>query len=321
MSAVKRYFDDLTHQAGIGWNRFWFTPMDATIGSGLRILTGLMALWFLLSFTPDLTVWFGPRGLLPLELIGQLTGADQGQWNGRASVLYFVDEPGLLFATHVAAVAIVAAFTAGFASRITNVLSLLVVLSYVHRAPMITGQFEPILTLMLFYLCLIPTGQAWSVDSWLARRKQIATGESPRKTDSQPSMAAGIAMALMKVHVSALYVMMALTKLGGSDTWWAGEAMWWLAAHSESRLIDLTFLHSWEYLINFWTHAVVGFELIFGLLIWNRLARPLLLGIAVIHWILIALVTGLLSFGAIMLIANLAFVPAESWSRMRVSRS
>jgi hypothetical protein len=60
--------------------------------------------------------------------------------------------------------------------------------------------------------------------------------------------------------------------------------------------------------LNFWTHAMVGLELLFGLLIFHRLARPLLLAASLVHWTLIGLVTGLLSYAAAMLVANVVFI-------------
>ena len=54
--------------------------------------------------------------------------------------------------------------------------------------------------------------------------------------------------------------------------------MWWLIARPESRLVDFTWLHTTPKVIDFWTHAVVFFELTFPILIWIPLARPLLLG-------------------------------------------
>jgi hypothetical protein len=105
-----------------------------------------------------------------------------------------------------------------------------------------------------------------------------------------------------------MYLMMGLTKLGGSDAWWGGEAVWWLIAHSESRLVDFTFLHAWPYFLNAWTLSIVAFELLYGILIWNRLARPLLIGVSIVHWLLIGLLTGLLSYAAMMIAANLVFI-------------
>jgi hypothetical protein len=207
---------------------------------------------------------------------------------------------------------VVLAFTLGLFTRITNVLSLVIVLAYVHRAPMITGPLEPILTMMLLYLCIAPSGSRLSLDALLRRRKLVRASGSEGQADDcdAHSAAANISLRLMQVHLAGFYLMMGLTKLAG-ETWWAGEAVWWLIARTETRMLDLSFLHSHILAINLWTHVVVLFELTFGVLIWNRLARPLLLSAGVFVWISLALLTGLVSFCLLMLIANLCFVPPE----------
>ncbi|MGE0761543.1 MAG: hypothetical protein AB7O38_31305, partial [Pirellulaceae bacterium] len=129
-----------------------------------------------------------------------------------------------------------------------------------------------------------------------------------------PSVAAGIVLRLIQVHLAAFYLMMGLTKLGGSLTWWTGEAMWWLIAHSESRLVDWTGLAGHEYLLNFWTQGVVLLELAYGLLIWHRLARPVLIAGSTLHWVLLAAVTGQVSWAAAMICANAVFVAPEVWA-------
>jgi hypothetical protein len=106
-----------------------------------------------------------------------------------------------------------------------------------------------------------------------------------------------------------VYVMMGLGKLVASDVWWTGDAAWWLAAQPETRLVDLTWLPL--YVLNAWTHLVVVSELSLGLLVWNRLLRPLLLALSTVCWISLALVTGLVPFCLLMLGLNSAFVPAS----------
>lgn len=308
MNAVARYFDSLFSVCGTAWNRFWFTPADPSGLCVLRVLTGVLALWFLLSFVFDLTTWFGPDGLLPIETVRQLTGTEDSAWNGRLSYLMYSDNPTLLRVLHGVGLLVVAAFTVGFATRLTSVLTLAIILSYIHRGPMVSGPFEPVLTMLLFYLCFAPCGASLSVDQWLRQRRKGDSANVSRLAGVEPSMAANLCWRLIQVHVAALYLMMGLTKLGGSDVWWMGEAMWWLVAHTESRLVDLTFLHRHVYVINLWTHGVVVLELLFGLLVWQPLARPLLLVLTTLHWILIGLLTGLLSFAVVMLVANLCFV-------------
>jgi hypothetical protein len=189
-------------------------------------------------------------------------------------------------------------------------LALVVVLSYIHRATMLTGPFEPILAMTIFYLCLGPAGARYSVDAWRRRRRAAQHGGVEETLEVAPSTSATIATRLLQLHVSLVYVMMGVAKLADpTDVWWLGEAMWWLAAQPDSRLVDVAWLLAdHPYVLNAWTHAQVIFELAFGLLIWNRLARPLLVIAAAAMWLLLALVSGLPLFCLMMFIASLAFV-------------
>lgn len=319
MNETRNAARKLTDRIGNAWNQFWFRPADALPLCVLRILVGLVALYFVFSHTADIVRWFGPNGILSIDRTKQIVGmaGAAGQQTAsvhRLSYFYWFDAPAALYAAHVCGLVVVLALTLGLFTRIATVLSLLVVLSYVHRAPMLTGELEPVLTMLLFYLMLSPCGKRLSLDGLLARRKTAKSPASVQTTndpkDSASSWAA-ITRRLIQVHIAAFYLVMGLSKLR-FDGWWDGEAVWGLIAYSESRLIDLTFLHNATYVLNFWTHAIVVFELSFAVLIWNRTARPILLVISIFMWSSLALLTGQLAFCALMLVANLAFVPAAT---------
>lgn len=299
MNAIAAYFAELSGAFGDGWNRFWFAPRDARLLCLLRILTGLLATYYVASHTADLIRWFGPHGLLPVDTVRQLTSGPAGEFNFRPSYLNHITAPGAFWTVHLAALAVTIAFAAGLFARVTNVLTLAVVLAYVHRGPMISGQFEPVLTMLLAYLLLAPSGQCLSVDAWW-RGGVPAEGLS--------SVGGNIALRLIQVHTCGFYALMGLTMLSG-QVWWSGEAVWWLIARPDSRPLDLTGLAGSLYAINFWTHATVAMALVFPLLVWNRLARPLLLCAAAVFWSLLALLTGLLPFAAAMAVATLSFLP------------
>lgn len=309
--AISDYFRALCERFGDGWNRFWFAPSDPFALAALRVGAGLMAFYFLLSYSLDLARLFGPDGMLPVELIATLDG--DAWW--RFSYLNYLQSPAALYAAHALALAVVALFTVGLFTRATSILSLLIVLSYIHRAPIATGLFEPILAFVLFYLCLGPSGAALSLDRRRRLKRSPDDGATPR------SYGATVATRLVQVHLSVAYCMMALAKLAEpGDTWWQGDAVWWLIARPETRLIDLTgLLHDHLYVLNAWSHAIVLFELGFALLIWNRTARPLLLALAVPMWLSLALISGLTAFCAMMLVANLAFF-APSFLRSILDR-
>ncbi len=321
-AAVSSYWNELTDQFGSGWNRFWYTPADPYKLGVIRIATGVVALVFQLTYSADLSRWFGPDGLLPVAKVQQLGGLNRVSWS------YFNDQlcstPGEIWFAHLVGTGVLVLFTLGLFSRVTSVLSLVVVLSYIHRAPMLTGQMEPILTMVLFYLCLGPSGACLSLDALRKRRRAgpqaLAAGAEFGPTEH--SVAANVSIRLMQVHLCVVYLMMGVAKIAEpGETWWQGDAVWWLAAMPESRLIDLThLLDKQTYLVNAWSHAIVLFELALPIFVWNRLARPLLLAIALPMWIALALITGLVLFCTMMLVANLAFF-SSAWLRGCCSRA
>ena len=326
MNQPRTYFSELAEGIGGHWNRFWFRGVDPFPLAVLRIAVGLVAFWYFATFTFDLVRWFGPFGILPNAVVREITGAadaamalgpQQGVY--RFSLLQLGDSPAYLWTIHLAGLASALLLTIGCWTRWANLLTLVILLSYVHRGPMLTGQLEPILSMLLLYLCIGPSGVAFSVDHRRARRR---AGDSDR--GATRSVAANISLRLIQIHLVGFYLVMGLSKLG-SEVWWVGEAVWLLIASSHSRLVDLTFLNDSPYVLNLWTHAIVLFELSYAVLIWNRLARPLLIVASIIIWGSLAIVTGLLAYCALMVMANTAFIPAESlrdfFERRKASQS
>lgn len=299
IKAVGKYFSALSREFGAGWTRFWFTPSDPSMLSLVRLLVGLVVIYLHATLSFDLVRFFGPNGLLPVREIAPLEA-------GSPSYLNLVNTAGELWTLHLIGLAILLMFAAGLWTRVTSILALVVFLSDVHRAPMITGLTEPVVAMLLLYLCLAPCGSRFSVDRWLAGRKN--PGGAAGLPPAPLSTTATIATRLIQLHLCLWVAMMGFSKLTG-DTWWSGLGIWWLVAREDSRVADFTWLHTTPKLVDLWTHAVVFFELAFPVLIWAPLARPLLLTFAVVIWGSLALLTGDFTFPLAMLIASLAFVP------------
>jgi hypothetical protein len=294
---LTQYFARLTDAFGRGWTQFWFTPSDPATISAIRLLAGLVVVYLHATLSFDLIAFFGPDGLLPVADIAPLEG-------DTFSYLNFLSTPAELWTMHLLGLAVLVLFAAGFWTRATSILAWIVFLSDVNRAPMISGRTDSILAMVMLYLCLAPCGRRYSIDAVLKARK-ASVAIIPR---SELSTVATIATRLIQVHLALLVAMMGLSQLGG-DVWWNGLGMWFLITREQSRLVDFTWLHTSPLAIDFWTHAVVLFELAFPLLIWIRLARPLLLAIGLLIWTSLALVTGDITFAVMMCIASLAFVP------------
>lgn len=303
------------------WNQFWFAPINPLPLQALRFLVGLAATYYLVSHVADLSTWFGSHGLLPPASVDQLLIAqsESSRSNLAASPGFAGDSPALysssfhwsylnyltsntaLWTAHGAAILVLICYTLGLFPRWTAPASLIIVLSYVHRAPMIAGPFESVLTMLLAYLTIAFIG--------------------PKYSTRQPSIWANVSWRLIQLHVAALYLFIALAQLSGTvgveyeAAWWRGEALWWLIARSESRLINFTALHSTlgTLLVNAGTHLMVAVELLFSVLIWKPLTRPMMIVAATILWVFLALVTGWVSYAVIMILATLAFLPPDRW--------
>jgi len=308
------YFADLTEAFGRGWNRFWFTPADPLPCCVLRIATGAIAAAHLLALSPDLARWYARDGLLPpaavSELLALLSGGDAAHYH--YSYLSVFPAGTELWIVHAAAIAAAIAFMLGLLTRLSGALTLVAVLAYVHRVPFVAGDLEPVLAYLLAYLIIAPAGACLSLDRVLTKPRMS------RAAAPQPSITANLALRLIQVHTAMLVAMMGLSKLYG-DAWWGGGAIWLLLAQTESRPLDLTGIRRagqlGEYFLNFWAHAIVYVELAFPILIWNRLARPLVLALAAAAWLSLALATGSLLLVFALLAASASFLPGEHYRR------
>ncbi len=316
------YFNQLATRFGQGWNRFWYTPSDPFPLGVIRIATGIIALYVHATFTFDLVYFFGDGGILPTSLSSQIFGSVRVFDAGPLSYLTYLHTPAELYVAHAIGAVVLLMFTVGLFSRITAVLALIVSLSYIHRAPFATSEVDAVLVMLQFYLCLGPCGACLSVDRWRARRRTDRAEDSAAAGSlAQPrSYGATVSLRLIQLHTCLICLMSGLARVAGPselsgitewrDPWGMGEAVWWLIARPQSRLVDLTFLRDVPMLVEFWTHAIVLFELSFGLLIWIKLARPLMLGIAAVMWGSLALISGVPVVSVLMLVANLSFFSA-----------
>jgi len=292
------------------WNRFWFAPASPLPLCALRIGVGACLVLYLLILSPDVLVWMGAQGMLPPELYQQLVvGSDPVNRYAYWSIFNVLPSNALVLAVHYLFLLVAILFTAGVFTRVTAVLAFVALLQYIHRASFLTSQVEPLLSMLLMYLCLGPCGAAFSFDAW---RKSPAE----RARALEPSWTANVSLRLIQVHLAMFYVMMAAAKLQG-DIWWRGDAIWTLMSTTRSRLFDWSGIRNAGYLINLWTHLHVLYELTFAALVWNRLTRPIVLWAGVVVWLLMLLASGLVTFSLLMIVASLAFVPATAFRPQR----
>lgn len=298
MILLRAYWRELRSSVTENWNRFWFTPADpATLGA-IRVCVGLMLLYTHAVWSIDLLGFYGPGGKLPTDFVRQFHGTTYA-W----SHLYAIDSPTTLWLVHLAALVVLAMFAAGCFTRCTSVLAYLITVSYAHRSAGALFGLDQINGFLALYLAVGPSGDEYSLDAWLRRRRGRGGG-----ADGNESVMANIAIRLMQCHMCVVYLFAGLGKLLG-PSWWAGTALWGAFANLEYQTLDMTWLAAYPILVNIITQTILVWEITYIALIWPRLTRPLMLALAVPLHLGIAVCMGMITFGLIMLVGNMAFIP------------
>ena len=273
------------------WDQFWFTPRDGNTLGLIRLLTGLIVFYTHLVWTPLLSTFLGPDGMLPPTYRGEFFDSSFAwshfDWFASIEVLWVI---------HIVALIVMLLFAFGFWTRITGIATALFVISYANRATGATFGLDQIAGFLVLYLAIANGAGSFS----LARR--LGFGRS-----ATTSIANNIAVRLIQIHICTVYLFAGLGKCQG-ETWWNGEAIWGAVASYEYQTIDMTWMAEHLWLVNAITLVTLVFEVSYAALIWQRLTRPVILLLAIPLHLGIGLCMGMLEFGLIMLVANLAFV-------------
>jgi hypothetical protein len=284
-----------------GWDQFWFAAAAPHSLALIRILGGAMLLYTHLVWALDLNAFLGPQSWVSQEANQVLTGGGGGgdyTW----SYLWYLESPGALWTAHIAALFVFAALTVGFCTRVSAVLAWIATLAYCHRLQGALFGLDQVNAMIAMYLVVGPSGAVYSVDAWWrSRRQRVEAG-------SLDSVSANVAIRLIQVHLSIVYLFGGISKLKGTS-WWDGSAVWFAVANYEYQSLDMTWLAHWPWLIALLSHATVFWETFYPVLVWPRLTRPVMLAMAVAVHGGIALCLGMPTFGLAMIIANVAFVP------------
>jgi hypothetical protein len=297
MRPVVRYLNETTRAFAEGWDTFWFRPADPTLLGAIRICAGLMLLYTHAVWSLALTNFFGTHGWLSPELVRAMQ-ADESSY----SFWWAVPSWGV-WPVHLAALAVIALFTAGLWTRVTSLLSLLIAISYAHRVPVAMFGLDQMNVMLTLYLTVGGSGAALSLD----RLRAVHRGAMGRPT---PSVLANIAIRLIQIHMCVIYFFAGTSKLMG-PAWWNGQAMWLAFSNLEYQSMNMTWLAWHPKLVNLATHVTILWEVFFCVLIWLPRIRPLVLAGAVMTHTGIGLCLGMWTFGLVMLIGNMAFLPPE----------
>jgi len=197
------------------------------------------------------------------------------------------------------------------------VLAAAITLSFFGRTPLVTGEFETILAVLLVYLPIGRACDAFSIKSYLNRSRPLG---ADRQAPASPFNT--ISLRLLQIHFAVIHLMMGAAQLNAPEgAWWTGEGIWLAAMRPGMSLIDFTFLTDHPRVVAAWSHLITIYLLTFAVLVWPRVLRPLVLGVGVLVWISFALASGWIMFSLAMLAGLLAYVePAALEALLPVQR-
>jgi hypothetical protein len=300
--ALAGYPADLASTVARAWHRFFFTPADPTTLGLIRIATGLLLLWNYVAIGVDLRSNLGSDGWADPEALRAFWNMHFGT---TAWSLWLWVPDRFLPAVWATGLVVLVLFTLGLWSRITAVLAWVFMVSTARRAPVLFFGFDEVVLTWTFYLAVIgASGQALSLDRLIACRHR------PRALPT-PTVSANLALRMIQLHLCLIYAAAGLSKLQGR-AWWTGEAVLMILVSPETRVRDLTWLAAYPRFLNLLTHATVALEVLYPILVWVRVLRPIvILGMILLH-LGIDLTLGLTEFSLSMIVGNLAFVSGRA---------
>jgi hypothetical protein len=297
LSAIRDWF----RWAWGEWDRFWFTPVNPAPLGIIRILSGGMIFYTHLVWTKGLEDFFGPMGWQPESLMAQV------QKDMICPSFWWLVPDAWLYPVHYLCLAILAAFMLGLATRVTSVLSFVIVVSYAFRTMSANFGLDQVNALAALYLCIGPSGRCWSLDALIRKWRG-------KNHDLTPSVTANISLRLMQIHLCIIYAFAGMAKLGG-EAWWGGYAIWMAAANYEYQSWSLLWLADHPDLFNLITHVTIAWELTFWSLVWHPRLRPIMLAIGVGMHLGIGAFLGMWTFGLAMIFVYLSFIPPAWFDR------
>ena len=290
-----------------GWNRFWFEPVSTSTLGVVRIAFGLVTLAWTLTLAPDLKAFFSSAGVLPKQPSGAWTWGLLAHSSSMPLVLAVF---GMLLIGSVGVLL-------GYWTRLSLALVFIGLMSFQRRDPWVLNSGDWFLRILSFYLLLAPAGAALSLDRFFGHRE--AFWSSPLRSPW--------AVRLIQIQLSCVYFFSVWAKVRGT-TWNDGTAVSYAL-----RMQDLLRFHVPHALTgsplwsSVFTYGALATELSMAFLVWNRKARPWVLGAGVFMHLLIdsSLLVGFFSYE--IFIAYIAFIPEERmdavlrWLRARSART
>jgi hypothetical protein len=339
---VKNSLSAVPAPTGNAWTRFWFMPIPIAGMTVLRIASGILFCAWLLSFVGHQRELFSLNGWFDRaayeEVVIRQRGIEKAAREGKGQPQSFAPAPigwSLLYLAgnndqafqilYWASIVVLVLFTLGIGTRVTGVLTWIVVVSFLAN-PATNYEADYLLGILAFYLML---GHLFT-GVWNGKRSLLGLVFGPcdqmifSRAGGEPrvSISANFMMRLLQIHFAIIIVTSGLHKLQIAD-WWTGVALWYplhppFQVSAEGLKREAANASTTLFLLSAMGYAVLAWQLCFPFFAWRsgRWWRVLLLGGAAIGWAGSLFLFKLPLFGPFVFIACLSYLRPEEWAAL-----
>lgn len=237
------------------WNAFFFEPQSPVPIAVYRILYGCLVMATLVLLRPDWTGWYGTHAWVTLPTMHQV---EPGTRINLFALLPHSD--AMVEALFWVALVSAACLTAGFFTRVSNVIVFLCLTSIDQRNLFMTHGGDTFLRIAGFFLMFAPAGAAISVDRLIRVRKgkEDASLILPRSPWAQR---------MIQIELSLVYLMAFFSKAQGAP-WVSGTALYFVYHLDELRRFPVPEWLLHPAMLKLATWSALTLELFLGTLIW-----------------------------------------------------
>lgn len=284
---------------------FFTAPASAQPLAALRIGVAAVLLVQALFVAGSVLDLFGPCGVVQWSLSETMTvpGLPRVRWLAETLAPLGVTPAACVRATFLLYVAGLSALLVGWRTRGAAVVAWLAhVLVFMSERTALYGV-DDFAHIALFYCVWMPVGAAWSLDVLAGRVSPAA------------SLEARLGLRVLQLHLCVVYFSSGIEKaLQPPYQWWDGEVVWRTALLPEFAQFDLTWLANFPLLPKLAAWGSLFIEVGYAFFVWPKTTRRWWALATVGLHLGIAVMMGLVSFGAFMIVLTAAafLVPADA---------
>lgn len=279
------------------WLDFFFKERPVEGIAIFRILLGLLALT---TFVQDSFVMHDLWGSYGLQSIATMK---KNYHFPILSIFQFLNlTPNLLVGLVSIQIISLTAFTIGYKTRLANIISFILMVSFHQRNINILSSSDLLMRIMFMYLIFSPAANAYSIDSFLAKRKNRPL----------PRNYASWTFRLIQIQIAVVYVSTVLAKSKGI-TWFDGSAVYYATRLEDFTRFPVPFILDWKWSIRLITWSTLIIELFLGTVIFiEEFRRPLIL-IGIIFHLGIEYMMAIPTFEWLMIVCLIAMFKIEDY--------